>query len=402
MWREFVELADRRHEPFVTLCARFGVSRKTGYKWLNRYRVGGPDPLRPRSRRPKSSPHRTPDAVVDAVLATRRAHPDWTTPAVREELRRRGVTPLPAASTITLLLRRHREAVAAHQLALGPDAARFEPNHRWELLDGPEALLADGATAAPVVVRDVATGFLVGAAVLTTRREETLLTFLAALLQRHGRPWRLTLPRAPALREQPPCRAHSPLSVWLMRLGVGVEFSFAPPHPALFVADEAHRQLAARLASLPAYQRAALADREPPADPLAEFAAAAAGSTLAALGALLEQARERHNFGGKQEAMQRRTPISLYRPSPRPVPEPTPIPIYAPEADVRLVSEKGIFTFQRRLVHVGRAFAGLGVELKLTPYPDRFIVLFAGQLLGLLHLAASERDSTTSLELTPA
>lgn len=401
MWREFVELADRRHEPFVALCARFGVSRKTGYKWLNRYRAGGHAALHPRSRRPKSSPHRTPDAVVDAILAARRAHPDWTTPAVREELRRQGVTPLPAISTITLLLRRQREAAAARQLALGPDAARFEPNHRWVLLGGPEAILADGATAAPVVARDEATGFLVGAAVLTTRREETLLTFLAALLQRHGLPWRITLPRDPALRDQPPCRAHSPLSVWLMGLGVGVDFAFAPPHPALFAANETHRQLAARLATLPAYQRAALADREPPADPLADFAAAAGGSTFAAMVALVEQARERHNFGGKQEAMQRRTPISLYRPSPRPLPTATPAPAYAPEAEVRLVSEKGIFTFQRRLVHVGRAFAGLGVELKITPYPERFIVLFAGQLLGLVNLAAGERDGTTSLELSP-
>lgn len=399
MWREFVELADQRHEPFVALCARFGVSRKTGYKWLNRYRADGPAALHPRSRRPKSSPHRTPDAVVDLVLAARRAHPEWTTPALREDLRRQGVNPLPAASTIDLLLRRQREAAAARQLALGPDAARFEPNHRWLLIAGPDTLLADNATAAPVVVKDEATGYLVGAAVLTTKREETLLTLLAALFQRHGLPWRFTLPRAPALREQPPCRSHSPVSVWLMRLGIVVDFAFEAPQAALSPTTEAHRQLAARLAALPAYQRTALADREPPADPLAEFAAAAARTTLATAPALLEQARERHNFGGKQEAMQRRTPISLFRPSPRKLPADTVAPAYAPEADVRLVSEKGIFTFQRRLVHVGRAFAGFGVELKPTPYPDRSIACFAGQLLGLVDLAGTERDATTSLEL---
>lgn len=400
MWREFVELADQRHEPFVALCERFGVSRKTGYKWLNRYRTGGPEALHPRSRRPKSSPHRTPDAVVDLVLAARRAHPEWTTPALREDLRRQGVHPLPATSTIDLLLRRQREAAAARQLALGPDAARFEPNHRWLLLAGPDTPLADGTPAAPVVVKDEATGYLVGAAILTTKREDTLLTFLGALFQRHGLPWRFSLPRDPGLREQPPCRAHSPVSVWLMRLGIALDLGFEAPHPALSATSEAHRQLAARLAALPAYQRTALVGLEPPADPLAEFATTAARATLAHATAALEQARERHNFGGKHEAMQRRTPISLYRHSPRKLPSAVPAPAYAPEAEARLVSEKGIFTFQRRLVHVGRAFAGFNVELKPTPYPDRFIVCFAGQLLGLVNLAGTERDATTSLELS--
>jgi hypothetical protein len=115
--------------------------------------------------------------------------------------------------------------------------------------------------------------------------------------------------------------------------------------------------------------------------------------------ALIEQIREQHNFGGKQEAMQQRTPVALYRPSARVMPDELAEVGYAADADVRLVSEKGIFTFQRRLVHVGRAFAGFSIELKATPTADHYVVLFAGQGLGRVDLSAAEIDETTSLPL---
>jgi hypothetical protein len=76
------------------------------------------------------------------------------------------------------------------------------------------------------------------------------------------------------------------------------------------------------------------------------------------------------------------------------------VPVYAPEVDARRVSEKGIFSFRRRLVHVGRAFAGLGVELRMTPWPDRFMVFFASQGLGLVDISAAPVDAKTSLPLS--
>src|SRR5262245_59633901 len=81
---EFVQLAEKREDSFAALCARFGISRKTGYKWLKRYRAQGHEGLRELSRRPKSSPRRTPDAIVNAVLALRQAHPAWSASRIRE------------------------------------------------------------------------------------------------------------------------------------------------------------------------------------------------------------------------------------------------------------------------------------------------------------------------------
>lgn len=396
MWREFVELAEKREEPFAALCARFGVSRKTGYKWLNRFRAAGEAGLRQRSHRPRTSPRRTPDEVVAAVLAARRDHPEWSSARLHAELEARGVAPLPAPSTIDLILKRQREAAAARVHALGPEAQRFEPNYCWRFECGGAIALGDDTAAVPLVVRDEATDFWVGATLLAEPSEAAWQDFALTLLRRHGVPSRVRLPREAQLLSSGSTRAHSAFTVALMAAGVAVEFYPVADGPA---DDPEQRQLAARLRALPAYQRTALAELAP-VDPLASFRAAARGLDRVAASAEFERVREEHNFGGRQEALQRRTPISLYRPSPRVWAEAASVPAYPPEAEVRLVSEKGIFTFQRRLVHVGRVFAGRCVELKLTPFSERFLVLYAGQLLGALDLAGTPQDATTSLPLS--
>jgi len=400
MLREFVELAERREEPFAVLCARFGISRKTGYKWLKRYQVAGPAGLRPLSRRPKTSPRRTPDTLVDAVLALRRQAPEWNAVRIRKTLLERGLAMVPAPSTIDLILRRQREAVAAQQRNLGAEGGRFEPNYRWAIRLGREVRLRDGSLVVVALIVDECTDFMVGATPLGGRREQVLTEVVGELFLRHGLPWRIRLPLEEEFRHAAPCRAHTPFTVWLMRLGIEVEF-----HPGAArlaeVERRAREELEVRLARLPAYQRAPLAERRFRGDVLEEFSRAAGRLNRESAPAELERLRERHNFGGQHEAMQRRTPISLFRPSVRPMPPEVPVPAYPLEAEVRLVSEKGIFTFYRRLVRVGRAFAGLCVELKPTPYSDRFVVLFAGQPMGLLDLAGAPRDHTTSLELLP-
>jgi len=74
---EFVQYALQEGVNLSALCRKFGISRKTAYKWLRRYREGGWEAVQDRSRRPHTSPNRTPSAVEAAVLAVRRDHPSW-------------------------------------------------------------------------------------------------------------------------------------------------------------------------------------------------------------------------------------------------------------------------------------------------------------------------------------
>src|SRR6266568_4717517 len=59
------------------LCGLYGVSRKTAYKWIDRYLRHGPAGLEERSRRPQGSPNQTPEEIVAAILEARRRHPSW-------------------------------------------------------------------------------------------------------------------------------------------------------------------------------------------------------------------------------------------------------------------------------------------------------------------------------------
>ena len=100
---------DLRDRLSVTeLCDAHGVSRKTGYTWIDRYLTHGPQGLEERSRRPAPSPRQTPDHVVAAILEARRRHPSWGAKKLVSILAQRHPRwPWPARSTVCDILSRH-------------------------------------------------------------------------------------------------------------------------------------------------------------------------------------------------------------------------------------------------------------------------------------------------------
>src|SRR5688572_4693071 len=85
-WREsravdermrFIVAIAEDDEPFAEVCRRFGVSRKTGYKWVERYEQTGPSGLEARRPVARSQPHRIADTVADLVVQARKQHPFW-------------------------------------------------------------------------------------------------------------------------------------------------------------------------------------------------------------------------------------------------------------------------------------------------------------------------------------
>ena len=119
--RDFVTFARCDEVPMRHLCRQFGISPKTGYKWLARAVADPTDPLTDHSRRPQTSPTRTPPALEAVVVALRDAHPTWGGRKLHHWLRAHEHEPVPAPSTITDILRRH-----------GRVAADPEAPHRWQ------------------------------------------------------------------------------------------------------------------------------------------------------------------------------------------------------------------------------------------------------------------------------
>src|SRR6266566_3078245 len=87
----FVMAIEGQEEAFAAVCRRFGVSRKTGYKWLGRYREAGVQGLTDWSRAPLNHPQAVAQEIAEHCLAVRRAHPTWGPAKVRAWLERGAV-----------------------------------------------------------------------------------------------------------------------------------------------------------------------------------------------------------------------------------------------------------------------------------------------------------------------
>src|SRR5579883_2841407 len=131
---ELVLQAQKPGANVAALSARYGVSRKTAYKWMRRFAAAGKEGLANQSRRPCRHPGQTAAAVVAAVVALRQSNPAWGGRKLRRRLQDLGVGAVPAASTCTQILRRAglldraEEPVRPFQ--------RFErarPNELWQM-----------------------------------------------------------------------------------------------------------------------------------------------------------------------------------------------------------------------------------------------------------------------------
>ena len=132
----FVQDVHRPGWSVAEVCRRYQVSRKTGYKWLERYGKAGPGGLVDRSHRPYSCPHATPAAVVEQILGLQRRY-RWSARKVRWLLAQRvPIELVPTVATVHRILERHgrtgRRRRAHHRFHAGrPDTAFDQPNVIW-------------------------------------------------------------------------------------------------------------------------------------------------------------------------------------------------------------------------------------------------------------------------------
>jgi transposase len=135
--REFVVFATAEGANLRELCRRFGISAPTAYKWLERYRREGLAGLAERSRRPKASPLQTSAAIEAKVLEVRdRSNNAWGGRKIKRALEDCADAEIPAASTITEILRRNNrltEAGAAQHPGAWQRFERESPNELWQM-----------------------------------------------------------------------------------------------------------------------------------------------------------------------------------------------------------------------------------------------------------------------------
>jgi len=218
--KEFVKLALSEGANRARLCERFGVSRKTGYKWLARYQREGEPGLADRSRRPRSSPGVTPPVLADAVVRLREAHPAWGGRKLRARLMVLGYTSVPAASTITAILHRHG-LIDPEASAQARAFQRFEaqaPNDLWQM-DFKGHVATNQGRCHPLTVLDDHSRHAVGLEACADERGATVQQRLTLIFRRYGLPREILVDNGSPWgsdREHP----YTPLTVWLLKLGL--------------------------------------------------------------------------------------------------------------------------------------------------------------------------------------
>ena len=97
------------------LCDHYGISRKTGYKWLERYNISGIEALHDLSRRPHNHPNEISDEIKDLILSIKQRFPKWGAPKIRNKIQRKHPNwpHYPAISTIGLFL--HKQGLTIHR-----------------------------------------------------------------------------------------------------------------------------------------------------------------------------------------------------------------------------------------------------------------------------------------------
>ena len=167
-------------------CRLFGISRKTGYKWLGRYRTGGAAVLEDRSCRPHRSPGQVAATVEAQIVALKQAHPYWGARKLRHLMASEPVT----VSTVARVLKR-RGLVMPVESVVSPEVERWErgePNELWQMDLKAALRLPDGRKLYPVGIIDDHSRYLIGLWLVPDQSDERILDCWIAAAREYGLP----------------------------------------------------------------------------------------------------------------------------------------------------------------------------------------------------------------------
>ncbi len=360
--REFVELVSNEGANFAALCRRFEVSRKTGYKWLGRFRDGGVEALADQSRRPLKSPGRTPDEVEEQVLRVRDEHPTWCGRKIRARLQLLGHEDVPAASTVTAILHRHGRITqqASEERQHFTRFERPEPNDLWQIDFKGEFRMTNQAYCYPLTVLDDHSRYVVGLEACGRQTHDTVKDRLRAIFRRYGLPRAMYTDNGVPWGSMNSPGGHTRLTAWLMRLDVRVIHG-RPYHPQGRGKDERfHRTL--KQECLQQRRTDDLSDAQQQFDPF----------------------RAMYNHERPHEALDLNVPASRYQVSPRSFAESLPEYAYSSRFETRRTNAVGQFRFGGRVFKTSEAFQNDTIGLAPTNEPDVFEVYYRRFPIGLI------------------
>ncbi len=343
------------------LCEAYGISRRVGYKWLDRYEAEGPAGLEDRSHAPLRHGRATAPELAEKIIELRRARPHWGPRKIvaRLEALHPGLS-WPSHSTADEILRK-AGLVTGRRLRRRPPPRLGEltrperPNQVWAVDHKGWVRLGDGSRCEPLTLADGYSRFLLTVSAGGGTSAAEARPVLERAFRAYGLPEVIRSDNGPPFATASPTGL-SALSVWWIKLGIRPERIIPGRPQENGRLERLHLTLLETLAP-PAADRKAQARR---------FAAF----------------RAEYNHERPHQALGQLTPAQFYNPSPRPMPRRPPEPEYGSDLTVRKVRSTGEIKWRGQLVQISHALAGEGVAIEEIDRGWR--VWFYRQPIGLI------------------
>ncbi|MDZ7711681.1 MAG: helix-turn-helix domain-containing protein [Rhodovibrio sp.] len=366
----FVVAYQKAEQSMTELCAAFGISRKTGYEVLERYREAGFDGLAPRSRAPHVHGRATSAELVQRIVALRRERPRWGPKKVRAELMRREPETLwPAPSTIgDILWRAGLIEARGRRRRPGPQrplSVPDEPNATWSADYKGWFRTGDNRRCDPLTINDGFSRYYLACTIVPPTTEGAWTVFERAFRE-YGLPGRIRSDNGVPFSSRG-CAGLSRLNVWWIRLGIDIEL-IDPGQPQQNGRHErGHATLKAETSAPPAAN---------PAAQQARFDAFCVD----------------YNTQRPHEALGQEPPARHYAPSQRPYPDRLLEPWYDADHEVRKVRSGGEIKWRGERLFLSECLAGQPVGIRELSGGD-WLVRFFDYELGVIERATMKLRS---------
>ena len=352
---KFIQALELPHGTFSDLCSAFGISAKTGYKYLKRYKEKGLEGLKEINRQPKLSPAKTSSLVENLVLKVRHLHPSWGGEKIKIYLLNKGYKNLPSEKTIDRILKRNG-LITAEESEKHTPWKRFEheaPNDLWQMDFKGHFATAEGRCH-PLTLLDDHSRFSLLIKACSNQRTDTVKTALINVFLNYGLPSRMTMDNGTPWGYSGK-QEHTTFSAWLIRLGIFTMHS-RPMHPQTQgKLERFHRTLKAELLNRFCF------------------------NSLQAAQEGFDWWRKIYNEERPHAAIEYKVPSDRYKISRRQYPDVLPPIEYASDMHVRKVQQQGIVFFKGKEYRIGNAFYGNPIGLKETNEDGVYDVFFCHQ-----------------------
>lgn len=369
---EFIEFVLSGRHSVVEGCVVFGVSEKTGHKWINRFRDEGLKGLEDRSHVPKVPPHQVPAELKMRIIDFRSLHPGWGPKKVKSNLSRKFPhTRWPAASTIGEILRREGLVKKRRKKTHLPSGQAIDssltipsaPNDVWTTDFKGEFKLGNGSYCYPLTVQDYKSRFLLECRALASTSTEPVRIVFTQIFEQFGLPSVIRSDNGVPFAHPLALARLSPLSVWWMRLGIRPE-RIEPGCPQQNGQHERmHRTLKDD------------ATRPP-------------SSTAITQQKRFDHFRCEYNEERPHESLGQTPPADSYSPSPRQFPSKLPELVYPNHYIIRRVGGNGIVSYKGREFWLTKSLREEDIGLEEID-EDLFTVNFCSLALGTYHLPSN-------------